>query len=383
MKPGVHLRIVLPCALTGVFCACLLCSQPAAGAQRGRGSNNSPDLETQTAESELQKAIALTKTGKFQEAIPHFVAARGRVSDEYLVDYNLALCYVATGQDQEAVLLLTDTRAIGRSGPEIQNLLAQAYVGLGQQDKAFAALQEAARMAPKDEKMYVLAAEACIGDGANDLGLKVIDLGLQHLPKSGRLHFERGMLLIQLDRLDEARADLGQTIALSPGTDVAYIAAAQKDLLDGDVEAAVSIAREGIHKGHSHFMLLSIFGEAVLRAGIDPSQPEFAEARAALEKAVAESPTYPSAQIDLGKLYLAESRTADAIARLNAARELDPRNPAVYSNLAAAYRKSGDAQHEQESLTILAQLNKAQADKIATAPGDTRAGYGAHTSHQQ
>jgi len=376
----IHLRF----ATIILFVVCALCWQlPQARAQGGRQrGGDSTDLESQQGAAELQSAIALTQRGKFREAIPHFLAAHGHVPDEYLVSFNLALCYVGTGQYKSAIEILNQIRSEGRATAEVQDLLAQAYVGDGQQAQAFVAFQDAAKLSPKDEKMFVRDSEACMDGGAYELGLKIVNLGLQHLPNSGRLHFERGMLLVQLDQLDEARRDLTQVGSLSPGTDIAFIAAAQKDLLDGNVTEAMQVAREGIQKNHSHFMLLTIFGEAALRAGVQPGQPEFAEAQSALEKAIAENPNYPSSQIALGKIYVLENRIDDAIARLNVGRQLDPQNPAVYSNLAAAYRKNGDLQHGAEALAILSKLNKAQAEKIATAPGDTRAGYGAGNSHQ-
>src|SRR5579872_4118781 len=61
--------------------------------QRGRD-----DGSTSNAEVELQKGIALTRGGKFQEAIPHLLAAQGQVTSELAASFNLALCYVATGQ---------------------------------------------------------------------------------------------------------------------------------------------------------------------------------------------------------------------------------------------------------------------------------------------
>jgi len=377
--------IYLRLATFALFIACVFFWQlPQACAQGGRqrGGGDSNDLDSQQGVAELQTAIGLTQRGKFREAIPHFLAARGHVPDEYLVSFNLALCYVGTGQYKLAIELLNQVRSEGHATAEVQDLLVQAYVGNGQQAQAFIAFQDAAKMAPRDEKMYARDTEACMDGGAYELGLKIANLGLEHLPKSGRLHFERGILRIQLDQLDDARRDLAQVVTLSPGTDIAFIAAAQKSLLDGNVTEAMRVAKEGIQKNHSHFMLLTIFGEAALRAGVQPGQTEFAEAQAALEKAVAENPSYPSSQIALGKIYILENRIDEAIARLSVGRQLDPQNPAVYSNLAAAYRKSGDHQHEMEALAILAKLNKAQAEKIATAPGDTRAGYGTSSSHQ-
>jgi tetratricopeptide (TPR) repeat protein len=359
----------------------LPCITHAAYAQRGqRRTDDSP------AEASLRKGTDLTRNGKFLEAIPHLLAARGQVTNEYAASFNLALCYVATGQYEPAIKVLDDLRSMGQQNADVENLLAQSLIGIGRPEEAFAAVERAARMAPKNERLYLFAAEACFNSGYRDVGLKVVDLGLKHLPRSAPLFFERSMLLVQAGLLDEAKQDLQRVTELAPRSDIAYIAAAQKSLFDGNVTEALRLAREGLRKaplsreGQKRSMLLALYGEAVLQSGIEPSDAEFAEARGALEKAIAERPNYSSAQITLGKMYLKEDRLYDAILKLNAARELDPRNPAVYSNLATAYRLQGNTQQAEAMLAILAKLNQEQVEKIRTAPGDRKADYAGRAS---
>jgi Flp pilus assembly protein TadD len=69
-----------------------------------------------------------------------------------------------------------------------------------------------------------------------------------------------------------------------------------------------------------------------------------------------------------------ENRADDAIAQLNAARQLAPKNSAIYTNLAAAYRRKGDMAHAEEMLSILDKLNKEEIERIRNAPGDRKAG---------
>ena len=330
----------------------------------------------QRAETELQTGTVLTSHGQFTEAIPHLLAARGRVVNEYAADFNLALCYVATEQPKKAIPLLIGLRNGGQDNAAVENLLAQAYVGDSQNQRALETLQRAAVFTPENEKLYMFVADACMGKQAYAVGMQVVDLGLKHLPNSARLHFERGMFLTLTDRFDDARSDFHLAKQLAPDSDISYIAGAEESMFDGNVAEAIRVSREGISKGHDSFMLLTLLGEALLRSGIAPGQKEFEEARQALERAVAERPSYPSAQLALGKLYLLGGQTANAITHLEAARAMDPGNPAVYSNLAAAYRKLGDTNKAEESLSMLAKLNAAQAEKIRTAPGETKAGYG-------
>ena len=327
------------------------------------------------AEEELQKGSALTRAGSFAEAIPHLLAARGRASNDYAARFNLSLCFVATGQPTQAIPILTALRAAGHDNADVNNLLAQAYVGDGQNQKALEALQWASKLAPENEKLYLFVADACMAKQEYAVGLHVVELGLDHLPNSAHLHYQRGIFLALLDDLDAGEKDFDQARGLAPETDIAFLAATQKAMFEGDVLEAVRAAREGIKKGRHDHVLLTLLGEALLRSGIAPGQPEFTEAQEALEKAVAERPNYAGSQLALGKLILLDNRAGDAISHLETARQLDPNNASVYFNLAAAYRRRGDLQQAQNMLAVLAKLNQAQAEKIRSAPGDRKAGY--------
>lgn len=333
-------------------------------------------------ERELQAGIALTREGRFQEAIPHFLAAHGHVADEYAAAFNLALCYVATGQPDLAVPLLKGLRDGGHATAAVYNLLAQAYVGASQPKPALQALQRASALTPNDEKLYLFVADTCMDHQSYNLGLQVVNLGLQHVPKSARLHYQRAYFLSLLERSDMARKEFVAARSLAPGTDIAFIAGAQEDLFAGDMPAAVQIARDAIRQGHGSYILLAILGEALLRAGAAPGQPGFAEAQSSLEKSVADRPNFADSQIALGKVYLLQGRLEDAISHLEIARQLSPANPSVYATLADAYRRKGDMAAAQKMLTVLSQLNAQQAAAIRSAPGDRKASYatgvGAH-----
>jgi len=331
-----------------------------------------PDAQ---AEEELQKGTALTRAGSFADAIPHLLAARGRASNDYAASFNLSLCFVATGQATQAIPILTALRAAGHDNAEVNNLLAQAYVGDGQSQTALKALQRASKLAPKNEKLYLFVADACMAKQEYAVGLQVVDLGLDQLPGSARLHYQRGMFLALLDELDAGKKDFDQARRLAPETDIAFLAATQNAMFEGDLVEAARAAREGVKKGSHDYVLLTLLGEALFRSGIVPGQPEFKEAQEALEKAIAERPNNAASQLALGKLNLLANRMGDAIAHLETARQLDPNNASVYLNLAAAYRRQGDLQQAQNMLAVLTKLNQTQAEKIRSAPGDRKAGY--------
>jgi predicted Zn-dependent protease len=343
--------------------------------QRGLSQNDS-DAESAQAEDELQKGTALTRKGNFSEAIPHLMAARGKVSNEYAASFNLGLCYVGTGQYQQAIQLLNDLRREGHNLADVENLLAQAYIGNGQSADAFTAFENAAAITPQSEKLYLLVADACTEHEDFALGLKIVDLGLQNLPQSARLHYQRGMLLSQLDQFDRAKAEFELANKQGQGSDIGYIAAAQEALLSGDITNVEKIARDGISKGFDNPILLTIFGQALIRSGVVPGEPEFNEAQTALEKAVSKRPNDASAQISLGQIYLSASRLYDAIMHLERAREMQPNQPSVYAILAKAYQRRGDSERAQQALAMLEKMNEAQVEKIRSTPGERKMSYG-------
>jgi predicted Zn-dependent protease len=371
------IRLALIAGLFLMACTCELA--------RAQVRLDSPPVTTKTsgtdqnpqAESELRTGTELTRGGHFAEAIAHLLEAKGRVSNEYAAEFNLALCYVGTGQFQKAISILIGLRGQGRENASVESLFTQAYAGNGQAGQAFEALQRAAAFTPRDEKLYLLVADAFLGRQEVAQSLRVIEVGLQHLPESARLHYERGYLRSMLDDFDGAKLDFERTAQLAPRSEIGNLAIAQENLFGGNLTEAIRVARTAKAEGKQDYQLLAILGEALIRAGTGPGQVEFIEARDALEKSVAARPNYASSQIGLGHVDLLDGRLEAAIEHLETGRRLSPQNPAVYSLLAAAYRKSGRPNQAEAMLTILAQLNQEQAQRIRTAPGDSKAIPGA------
>lgn len=369
---GVWLPFRVAAAVTLVFTIGVFESSHAKSTSRSWPDGT---LQQQTAaESELRTGIQLTQDGHFQDAIPHLLAAQGHVVDEYAANFDLALCYVGTGKFNDAAGVLSSLRDEGHATAAVNNLLAQAWIGAGQPQKAFVAFQAAVQQTPSDEKLYVLVADQCTASGAYDLGMQVVDMGLQHLPRSARLHYERAVFFTYENEVDQASSEYEVAAKLAQGSDLFYMATAQADLLQGKIQDAIGVARKGIRTGHDNYILLTIFGDAVARAEISPDEALYSEAEQALTKSIAERPRYAPSQLALGVLLLAAGQVDEAITRLEEAQALTPSDPAVYSHLAIAYRRKGRADQEQQALATLSKLNQQQAQKYKT-DSPNKAGY--------
>ena len=354
-------------------------SRGAGGEDRTSSANridNPVQADDDGAREELKKGTALTREGQFSAAIPHLQAAYGKLANDSAAGFNLALCYVGTSAFKPAIEILEHLIREGHAGAEVENLLTQAYIGDGQATRARESFQKAVEIAPRNEKLYLFVADACTEHGDFRLGLEVVNTGLKQLPSSARLHYERAMFLVRLDRLDQAKGEFAAASDLAQGGEIGYLARAEWAFHDGDVAGAIEAARAGVAKGFQGAPLLTVLGEGLLKAGIEPGQADFDEAERALERSIAQSPNDAAAQIALGRVCLMAGRAKDAITHLEKARDLQPNEPSIYASLAKAYRGSGNASAAQAALAKLEALNRAQADQINSAPGDRRMSYG-------
>jgi tetratricopeptide (TPR) repeat protein len=314
------------------------------------------------AQHELQTGSRLTRQGSLEEAIPHLLAAQRAGADPYSTAVNLGICYVGTGRYKEAIAVLEPLRTSGSRASVADNLLAQSYLGDGQTRSAFRVFLEAADRTPKDEKLYAFMADACTDHHAYSLGLQVVDRGLQSLPDSARLHYERALFLARLGRFEEGRPEFERAAQLAPASYIAYLALVQKDLYEDDLSGATRLLHQAIAAGNRDYQMLSLLGTVLLHEGAAPGQPAFAEAQTVLEESAKDRPDYSATQIALGKVYLMLDRDRDAIEHLEIGRRLEPDNPAVYASLADAWGRLGD---REKARAMRAQIGRLLAEKNA------------------
>lgn len=318
------------------------------------------------AETDLSKGINLTRQGQFKEAIPFLQQAQNEAPESYAAGFNLALSYLGVGEFKQAISTLNGLHSGGYDTVAMNNLLSQAYVGDGQYERAFHALQDASKQSPKDEKLYAFVADACTDHYAYSLGLRVVDLGLQEIPNSARLHYERAVFLARLDRLEEAKPEFQTAYRLAPGSDIGYLALIQEKMYEERFADALTVTRERIKDGHRDYQMLSLLGTILMHIGAAPGQTSFVEARDALEASVAVNPRFSTSQIALGKLYLMEGRPGDAVAHLEVGARLEPGNPAVYTSLARAYRELGERDKAQASIVTLSGLLREKSATVSS-----------------
>ncbi len=182
-------------------------------------------------------------------------------------------------------------------------------------------------------------------------------------PQSDRLIFQRAILRAMKNQFDLADQDFQLAAQLAPDNNLTYAGLGISYMQTGNLPEAVRTLRERVREKPADATLQYLLGEALIRAGAAPDAPEFAEAKAALERSVNLNPSFVPPRVDLAKLYLREDRVEDAVALLEKARALDPSEKSIYSQLAAAYRRQKKTEQAAAALATLTRLNEEQRER--------------------
>jgi len=307
--------------------------------------------------SHFEAGVLLGRAAAPADAARHFGAARSTYKDPYAAGYNQTLMLVEAGDHEGAIRVADELfRANVKSG-ELYNLVSRAYVATNHLQEAYDALRTAAKLEPSEEQHYLDLALICLDHENFDLGVEIVDVGLQYKPTAARLHLYRGVLLVMKGLVEQAEQEFERARALGPDGPVPYVALAMAWMQSGNTAKAVEVLRKRLQAGAREAIVPYMFGIALMRTGLDPTEEAAAEAIRAFEDAIRLDPQLAGPRAELGKILLRRGETQRAIEHLERAASLDPENAAPAYLLAQAYRRMGDTVRAQELLARVSQLN--------------------------
>jgi tetratricopeptide (TPR) repeat protein len=312
-------------ALLLFFAATLLQAQTEAGIaafNRGDYKTARQDLERAPKDPQARLFLALTKaaTGECEAAIPDL--AKGfstSTTTQRLAGLALAQCHIAAKRFPEAGAVIAQ---LEKQFPADADVL---YVSADYHMKAWNdAIYRMYQKAPSSYRVDQLSAEVFETQGKYAEAIAEYGKAIEKNPKAIDLHYRLGRALLQQSHdpavLDQARKEFEAELSLNPSDAVAEYQVAQ-----------VLIAEQKKSEAAPHF-----------------------------ERAAELRPDFPEALIAVAKLRSDAKRYPDAIALLERAVKLQPRNETAHYNLMMVYRSAGRAAD--------AQREKAELDKLQKPP---------------
>ena len=249
------------------------------------------------------------------------------------------IAFVRGGRTYEAERAWLDAAAVAPDNPLVWRLLGELYLETEQWPKGVAAFQKLERLAPDTPYLYSRLATCALRTGEEMQAMGYAQQALQRNPGDDAS-------LAILSFVSEMQDD--------PDRQIDYLQRLLKNHPD-DAEFLQSLIKAYQRKGQYADILplakrlldlrpndpVSPAMRAMALFESDASPAALKEAEADLNRALARNADYPFARYYLGRVYLRQGRTADAVAQLEAARRLNPREMKAVFELAGAYGRAG------------------------------------------
>ncbi len=278
-----------------------------------------------------EHAASLAETGRCAEALPVLLRTAAHITDKELqkrVGLDGVRC-ATTLQQQDP--LQDFLRLLSRQfphDPEVLYILTHAY-----SDLAARAASELAATAPTSIPALEMDADAAEQQGKWDQAEKDYRKILEQNPRYPAIHFRLARLILSRpnppsDFADQAKKELQQELEIDPA-----------------------------NAGAEY-----VLGELARQA------QDLPEAVKHFTKATELEANFADAYLGLGMSLLAQKNYADAVAPLEKAVKLQPRNPAGHYSLATAYARTGRKEDAERELALQQKTSGAGPGQGAQTP---------------
>ncbi len=244
-----------------------------------------------------------------------------------------------------------------------RKLLAQTFLKMKQPDDALKTLDPLLNGKNADMQAYAIASDAYIQEGQYGKAVQYLEKVAASNPKDAQLRMQLGLARLAGGQTDQAIADLEAAAKLDPSKLQAENALALTYIGRKDYDRALSTIQLMLKKDPKNPATLNLQGAAYV------GKNDVASARKSFEAAMAASPGYVPAAINLGQLDMKDN--PDAARKLfEGVLNTDKKNVQAMLYLSAIAKNAGN---EKEFLDWLEKATK--ADPAALQPWGILTGY--------
>jgi Flp pilus assembly protein TadD len=302
---------------------------------------------------------ALSKLGRFEEAIAEYRHALGKDPGNLPIRLNLALAYYKTAQISVAAQQLTKVVSQQPSNRQAVFLLADCDLQLGENKKVIELLAPLEKSSPDDTALIYLLGTAYIRDKQPARGQVLVDRILRD-GDSAEARLLLGTTKMNAQEFAEALVDLKKAVELNPQLPDVYSYYGLALLSTGDMAGAADAFRKELEFNPNDFVSNLQLG-AVLK-----QDQRYDDARSSFERALRVRPGDPGARYQLATLDMIAGKLDQARAGLEQLTRETPQFVEAHVSLATVYyrlKRKADGDRERE---LVLKLN---AQSQAAQPG--------------
>lgn len=279
------------------------------------------------------------------------------VPDRSTHQYAIGLSEFALGDYQGTVDALKGLQSQGLLDAKGVNLLAVSYSKLGLYQDAYPIFVEDLKQNPNDLMAYLNLVTLFADTGNFKNAADIANQATLAFPQSAEAFVARGAANTLLGKLDQSHSDFATAVQLSPGNADARFLLALSDYKQGQFAEAISELKTAIGSGIVDSDLHYLLAECILKT--DPSKS--ADAIAELNQAIQLNSRSVSARTLRGKLLLQSGNARQAVGDLELAHQIDPTSRSALYNLARADSALGKT---EEAKSLLKQLSTQTTDSL-------------------
>jgi tetratricopeptide (TPR) repeat protein len=311
---------------------------------------------SQAAVFRQQKALdeyadCLLKQQQSQQAVAVLTRAVALYPDSIELKYNLGVADIQNHQPAEAVAVLSPLASVKDS--DLLNLLATAYEQASQPNDAFRVLESAIEINPAGQTNYLDLAILCLEHNQEERSVEAATAGIARIPKAASLYLIRGVANAQLARYEAAESDFVTAADLEPDQPHSTIAMSLLYSDRNQIEKEKNLLTAQLARTPNDAATNYLMADVLLRSGAVPGQPAFEEAKAHLQTSLAARPDSVEGQILMAKLLAQQDLFADALAHIDQALALDPRNQSALNRKFVLLHK---LHRDDQAAEVLVQL---------------------------
>src|SRR5258708_45408 len=310
------------------------------------------------------------RVGKLPNAAEFLERAQRIDPTSYDNGYDLSLAYILTGRLSDGRQLIHNLLQ-RKDTAELHNLLGELEEKDGQFVTAENEYEAAAHQDPSESNLFDWASELLL-HRTLDPAVKVFQQAADRYPKSPRLLIGLRMALYLRGNYDQAVKAPLKGADLNPSDARCYLFLSKAyDSSPGQAQEVIQRFRRfselepGNAKAFYYYAMSLWKGKRA-----EDSDLNFHQIESLLKRSAAIDPKFAEAHLQLGNLYSAQNKYADAIPEYVRARELNPDLADAYYRLGQAYVRSGQKDRAQEQFQAyqhlreqhLADLDKQRAE---------------------
>jgi tetratricopeptide (TPR) repeat protein len=247
---------------------------------------------------------------------------------DYLpAQWGLAESYAWCGQREEALETYRRINELSPGNVPYKRRLLDAYINQGDLNGAVGVAEELSALEPLDLFAKMGLGMLYISTGNYPGADSVFSLVLEEDPENIEARLNRGRVNLQMEELEEARADFEKVIALSDSLPDGWRDLALTYVSWDSTEKAIEILRRGLEKVSDRFPLYYFLAITLHRQG------NYLQAVEPLERAQEIHPQDTGVRLLLAEVYEYTGRTDKALEILEDLVENDPENATAANNL--------------------------------------------------